>query len=141
MANEAVRGVAAARRAFKALPAISREAIADATEDTAVHIRAGAVRRVPVRFGFLRNAIAMTMSRRTGVAKVGIQSSRHTTPDGKAVDPAAYGRFQEFGTEHHAAHPFMLPAAEAERAAYLYRCKTAGGTIEREMTTIGSRNI
>jgi HK97 gp10 family phage protein len=136
--NEAVRGLAQAKRAFKALPDIAREALADATEETAEHIRAGAVRRVPVRFGFLRDAIAKTMSRRTGVAKVGITRGTHITPDGSKVDPARYGHLQEFGSEHNPAHPFVLPAAEEQKDPYLRRAKDAGKTIERDMGALGT---
>jgi HK97 gp10 family phage protein len=140
MATEAVRGLAQAKRAFKALPDIAREALGDATEETAIQIRAGAVRRVPVLYGFLRDHIAMRMSRRTGVAVVGTTRGTATTPDGKVVSPSLYGRFAEFGTVRHGAQPFMIPAAEEQRGPYLTRAKASGRVIEKDMAAIGLRN-
>ena len=137
--NEAIKGLSQCRRAFKALPDIAKQAYADANEDTAEHIRAGAVRRVPVRYRFLQNAIVMRMNRKTGVAKVGVTNGASVTPDGKTVDPSKYAHFQEFGTEHHAAHPFMIPATEEQRGPHLQRSRQAGKTIERDMSAIGSR--
>ncbi len=136
-----VRGLAAAKAAFKALPDIAREAVADATEETAEQIRAGAVRRVPVLYGFLRDHIAKRMSRRTGIAVVGIEKGSATTPDGKTVYPSVYGRYAEFGTVHHPPHPFILPAAEEQRLPYLQRVKESGRIIERDMAAIGLRNL
>jgi HK97 gp10 family phage protein len=137
VANEAVKGLAQCRRAFKALPEITRNALADANEETAEHIRAGAVRRVPVRFAFLQRAITMRMNRKTGVATVGVARGQHVTPDGQMVDPARYAHFQEFGTEHHDAHPFMIPATEEQKGPHLQRVRAAGTQVERDMGAIG----
>ena len=141
MATEAVRGLAQAKRAFKALPDIAREALADATEETVIQIRAGAVRRVPVLYGFLRDHILSKMSRRTGVGRVGIASGTAVRPDGTVVSPSTYGHFAEFGTVHHGAQPFMIPAAEEQRNPYLQRAKASGRAIENDMAAIGQRNL
>lgn len=157
--NEAVRGLSALRRQFKALPEITRDALADATEETAEQIRAGAVRRVPVRFGFLRDHIAAKMNRQSGVAVVGI--ARGSTVIGGVrvrgivvagrggsslksegagfFQPTKYGHFAEFGTIHEHPRPFMLPSAEEQRGPYLQRAKDAGKAIERDMAAIGAR--
>ena len=140
MANvgrEAVRGLSGLRRAFKVLPDVVREALADATEETAERIRAGAVRRVPVRYGFLRDAIAMRMNRRTGMAKVGIEKVTRTSPDGAKTEPRRYAHLVEFGSEHNGAQPFMIPSAEEQRSPYLQRAKAAGTVIERDMSRVG----
>lgn len=137
--KEAVKGLGALKRAFKALPDITREALLEATEETAEQVRAGAVRRVPVRYGFLRNHIDKMISRRTGVAKVGITKGRETRPDGVVAEPKRYAHLAEFGSIHNAPAHFMLNAAEEERLAYLDRCRKAGQAIERDMATIGSR--
>lgn len=138
--KEAVRGLAALRRAFKAMPEVARDALLEATEETAEHVRAGAVRRVPVRYGFLRSHIDTTISRRTGVARVGVTKGKETRPDGVVVEPRRYAHLVEFGGVHNDATHFMLNAAEGERLAYLERCRKSGVRIERNLATIGGRN-
>jgi hypothetical protein len=49
------------------------------------------------------------------------------------VNPAKYAHLVELGTSHSRAFPFMLPAVEAQREAYLQRCREAGQRIERTM--------
>ena len=139
--KEAVQGLAQARKAFKALPDIAREALADATDETAEYVRAAAVRRVPVRFGFLQKHIAKKVSRKTGVATVGIAKGQDTTPDGKRVDPSRYAHLVEFGSVHNEASHFMLNSLEEQRGPFLERCRKAGKTIEADTANVGSRFV
>lgn len=139
--KSAIKGMAACRAAFKALPDVSREALADAVEETAIRIRAGAVSRVPVRYGFLRNHIDMRVNRKTGSGVVGVTKGAETTPDGHLANPRKYAHLVEFGTIHSEARPFMIPSAEEQRGPFLQRCKEAGKKIERDTATIGSRNL
>jgi HK97 gp10 family phage protein len=140
MAAGDVLGLREAKAAFKRLPAVVRERIGDATRITVAEIARGAASRVPVRYGFLKRHIASTFSAQTGVGKVGITPGVERLPDsGRVVNPATYAHFPELGTRRMPAEPFMLPAAEAEKAAYLERCKAAGRGIERDMAT--GRNL
>ena len=137
--REAVQGLAALKRQFKALPDVAREALADAAEETAIQVAAAARRRVPVRYGFLRDDIASTVSRTTGVAKVGLVKRVHMIPGGGPAKPSRYGHLVEFGTVQSEAQPFMLPSLEEQHGPYLQRAKAAGTTIERDMAAIGQR--
>lgn len=137
--KEAIKGLRECRAAFKALPDITKEALVDAAEETAEQVRAGAVRRVPVRFGFLRDHIEKKVNRKTGVARVGVTKGTATTPDGKTVEPSRYSHLVEFGSVNGSAQPFMIPAAEAEREPYLNRVRKAGKEIERDTAAIGLR--
>lgn len=128
-----------AKAAFNALPDIVREAMNDATEVTLERIRASAVQRVPVRYGFLRDRIKWKLNRKIGFGRVGISNEQATTPDGKTVYPSLYGKFAEFGTIHQHAHPFMAPAAEAEVNPHIQRCRDARSLIEKEAAAIGNR--
>jgi HK97 gp10 family phage protein len=53
-----------------------------------------------------------------------LSNSIHVEPDHKPferviADAVAYGVYQEFGTSHMAAHPFMIPAIEHNRKSFL----------------------
>ena len=84
----------------------------------------------------------MSMSRKTGVAKVGI-GPRETVrlPGGVGIEqPTQVAHLIEFGHggPHPApAYPFMLPAAEGERSNYLQRCQAAGQDAERAIAGTG----
>lgn len=140
MARPSIKGMIAARKAFQALPEITREALLDAVEETAERIRAGATQRVPVRYGFLSKHIGKTISKRSGFAAVGIAKGDETSPRGKRVQPWRYAHFSEFGATHIVDNkPFMMPAARAEEHDYVQRAKAAGPQIERDMSRIGAR--
>lgn len=139
--NAAIKGMVACRAAFKALPDITREALADAVQETAAHIRLGAIFRVPVRYGFLRNHIDMRVDRKTGTGFVGVRKGAEVTPDGHLAQPTKYAHLVEFGTIHIEARPFMIPSAEEQRRPFLDRCKQSGKKIERDTATIGLRNL
>jgi HK97 gp10 family phage protein len=135
MPNVKLEGLKAMRAAFKALPEVTRDRLNEATEKTAFSLLQRALALVPVLTGALKSKLNWTISRTTGIAKVGIEKGLVGDEN-----PALYGHLVEFGHAgpHPApAHPFMIPAAEAEREPYLDRCRDAGKNVERDMATIG----
>jgi hypothetical protein len=81
-------------------------------------------------------------SKRNAGSTVYLAGKTGTAAGGKVISPAKYGHLVEFGSRARAwksgkstgsmpAHPFMIPAAESERANYLTRCHEAGAAIEK----------
>jgi HK97 gp10 family phage protein len=97
--------------AMRRLPeVVQRDYMNDAVEQGAQVILADAVLRAPVEFGDLVESLMLRITRQ-----------RNTGGDPRAeVGPSKeeqhVGRFQEFGTAHHAAHPFLRPALESRGA-------------------------
>lgn len=85
---------------------LQREALEDAVRDGAAVVRYEAMRLVPVRTGKLKRSltIRVTKQRNTGGDPRG--------EVGPSKQEQHIGRFQEFGTAHHAAQPFLRPAIE-----------------------------
>jgi HK97 gp10 family phage protein len=69
-------------------------------------IAADARRRAPVQTGYLRSSI------RAESVSIGKTA--------QIVVGADYGRFVEWGTYKMAAHPFLTPALEADKAAFFH---------------------
>jgi HK97 gp10 family phage protein len=93
------------------LPLIAAAAVAKAEEHTrkaAFDIEAHAKANAPVDTGNLRNSINTTGS---GLAY-------------EVTSPAVYSVYQEYGTRKMAAHPFMTPAVELVRPAFLAAMRT-----------------
>jgi len=154
MARVSIRGLVQARQAFQRLPAAFREAMGDATRTTASEIARLAKAKVRRRFGYLQKQIAFSASARTGTAKVGIATgtftragvggSALTARGASAARPTKYGHLVEFGhvlkTRGGLAigtvrpYPFMVPAAEAQRAPYAQRVAAAGKKVERDFS-------
>lgn len=95
------------------LPSIRRSLrpkVAKEVETAGLNIENGAKQRVRVKTGTLRRSI-------------------HTTKTGEMsleVGPSVeYGLYQEFGTRRMAAHPYLIPAAEAESPHFITRVKKA----------------
>lgn len=143
MSRVSVKGLIEARKAFQALPENTREALLVATEETVGAVKLGAVQRVPVWLGVLRNHIGTTFSKRSGFGKVGLVSETVTIADGqgepRTVNAAKYGPLVEHGTSRTEAQPFMLPAAESQRVAYAQRLKAAGRRLEQRYGNGGGR--
>lgn len=112
-------GIAAARKQFARLPEVVRQQINEAVDVTRKAALEGARARVPVDTGALKKSLRSTMDKRRGAAKVTAR--------------APHAHLVEFGTVHMDAHPFMLPAAEAERDNFVRRATEAGRRIEQEM--------
>ena len=88
------------QRALKALPAIAREEAQRTMDVTAFQVHRGALRRVPVRTGRLKRAIAWKSRPRSLSSVVGID------------DPQAfYWKFLEYRTSRTEPHRFFRPAA------------------------------
>jgi hypothetical protein len=134
-----VKGLAAAKAAFRRLEPVFRERIAEANAQTAQVIALIARQRVRRRFGILADHIATSVSRVSGVAKVGLGPRETVTlPDGRGTEqPTHIGHMVEFGTAHSAAFGFMLPAAESERENHLQRVRAAGRQAEQQLGAAG----
>jgi hypothetical protein len=116
----------------------------------------------------LYNALGFTMNMKNGRGRAGIQNvttrisndsaskrtfkvkgrivstvSRSGAVTQRVVRPSKYGHLVEFGARggQMRAAPFMLPAAENQKAPYLDRCRQAGKAIERHAANIGMRNL
>ena len=169
MATDTVKGFAAARRAFQALPQITRDRLNVATETTVREIARSAKARLAsspsIQTRSLYNAVGWSMNLRTGRGKAGVGNvttvlsvggrtvrvrgvlvagkggSASTAAGARKINPKRYAHLVEKGARHMAAEPFMVPSAEAETQPYLRRCQVAGRAIEQAMATIGSRYL
>jgi HK97 gp10 family phage protein len=92
------------KRELKELPDELRKGIRKAVRSSASAIRTGARKRVPVDSGDLKKSIRFKTDRDGLGAVVKVHEY--------------YGHFIEFGTSSIPAHPFLRPAAEAERKAF-----------------------
>jgi HK97 gp10 family phage protein len=120
-----------ARAAVERLPSVVTAALRDAARRTAVRIRDGARQRVPVLTGWTRDHIELTevpdeklfiVSAGSDRPRVGISlhtsrktGRKHTQRVTLNMLPA----WLEYGTATMSARPFMRPAVEAERSAYV----------------------
>jgi HK97 gp10 family phage protein len=95
------------------LPAIAaavRPAVSAEVKKATLAIQAGAQAKAPVKTGTLRRSI----------------TSQFPTDLSGVVGPSvSYAIFQEMGTRHHAARPFMRPAAEAVLPGFAAAVKAA----------------
>lgn len=160
--KSALIGLVEAKAAFKAATPIIQDKLADATEATVRVIAFQAQTNVRRRFGILAQHIRWSMSRATGVGKVGIGPRETIWTQGKvqlgarvagdigaarlrsqgaiSETPTAIAHLIEFGHggPHPApAYPFMIPAAEGERENYLQRCRNAGQEAEQTIAATG----
>lgn len=156
-----VRGLREAKAAFQALPQIVRERMLSAVETTVREIVRGAQARLQASPSIitrnLYNHVRFTLNKKSGRGRVGIASGetkvsslalRRTVKIKGIVMQDARGRqrvdkpsrrahFIEFGTRHHPAEPFMIPAAKSQEQPFLARAKEAGKGIEQDMAAIG----
>jgi HK97 gp10 family phage protein len=106
--NIEAKGFAELDRLLQRLPdEVAREHLTDAVEAGANFIKVEAARRAPRDEGDLAASITVHMTKQ-----------RNTGGDPRAeIGPSKkeqhVGRFQEFGTAHHAAHPFLRPALDS----------------------------
>lgn len=159
-----IQGLRSAKAAFQALPDIVRENMLEATTVTVQQIARIAQGRLlaspSIQTRNLYNAIAWKVTKTNGRGRVGVTSGQTILSNlatrkrvkvkgiivagkgGGAIDrPSRRAHFIEFGTRHHAAEPFMIPAAEGQAQPYLQRCREAGKDIERDTAAIGLRNL
>jgi hypothetical protein len=139
--STSVQGLSEMRAAFKRAPEVTRLRLGEAVEQTAFAVLQRAKALVRVRSGSLKSALNYAFNDKTGEAKVGVERDPLGGSGGAGVAmPSKYAHLVEFGHEGPhpaAAHPFMLPSAEAEREPYLQRCHAAGQAIERDLSTVG----
>lgn len=166
-----VQGLREAKAAFQALPAITRDALANATFATTSEIARIAQQRLrsnpSIRTRTLHDAIGFQMNWKSGRGRAGIKNvtttlrvngrkvkvkgrivagrngSASTAQGAKRIRPSQYGHLVEFGgrSGKMPAEPFMIPAAESQKGPYLDRCKHAGKAIEQRMSAIGRRLV
>ena len=134
--------------AFKRTPEVAQERLGDATDATTYAVLSRARARVRIRSGALKAALDRSYNKKTGIGLVGIRKGAKLIIAGEGgsalhskgaarYTPGSYGHLVEFGHANAAAHPYMIPAAEAERDPYLGRCREAGKAIERDMAAVG----
>lgn len=140
--SSAVRGLAAAKAAFRNIDPVLKEKLADANGQTAQMIAFKAQQNVRRRTGTLARHIRWTVSKVTGIAKVGIGPREAVAIPGQKNPefPTHIAHLIEFG--HGGPHPagalaFMIPAAESEREAHLDRVRTAGQQTEQQLGGFG----
>lgn len=165
--QDRIRGFRAAKAAFQALPQVTRDRLNVATELTAREIarlaKANLLASPSVQTRALLNAVGWTMNAKSGRGRAGVANvtttvtvgsrrirvrglliagrggSARTAAGAKTVNPRRYAHLVEFGTRRFPAEPFMLPAAEAEKAPYLARCRATGRPIEQDLAAVGAR--
>lgn len=122
-------------RALKALPKrLSRKVQNDALREAAEPMRAEMSRLAPRRppKPDLRDHIVISLAK-------GEDSKEAAVAVGPARPNYFYGSFQEFGTKHHAAQPFMRPGFDAMVRESL---QILGAAVWRELAARGvSRSV
>ena len=90
-----------------------------AVRKAAFDVESNAKIRAPFETGNLRNSIQTTMEPGDLEATVDIAPNKRPGASASAATAAEYGVYQEFGTSKMGAHPFMMPAAEIVRPAFV----------------------
>lgn len=110
-------------RTLNQLPAaFSRKIILDALKEGAEPIRDTAAILAPRHTGDLAGGMTISTTNRLGGTAGGRWQERGETEHAVAVGPSKdeyYGLFQEYGTVHHSAHPFLRPAFDQQGAQAL----------------------
>lgn len=154
-----IQGLREAKAAFQRLPAALREELNEATELTLKLIVSRARSRVitspSIQTRALLNAIGYSLNKKSGRGRAGITAvttkisvgsskirikgflvagkggSASTAKGARLIRPSRYAHFIEFGTRRQRAEPFMIPATEQSKAAYLSACRDAGQRLEQ----------
>ena len=90
----------------------------DVVRKTAFYVEADAKQKAPFETGNLRNSIQTHMEPSATEAVIDIAENRAPGSSATSATAAEYGVYQEFGTSKMAAHPYMTPAAEANRGPF-----------------------
>lgn len=161
-----VQGLRALKAKFQAFPEIVREHLNIANELTVKEIKRQAQARLEaspsIRTRALYNAVDYRVTKSNGTARVGVTSgstvlnvggtrvrvkgvivsgrggSALTSQGAMLIRPSRYAHLVEFGASHMPAEPFMLPAAESQRGAYVERVKAAKAGIVRDVSNVGA---
>ena len=102
-------GVSKLRRKLRRMPEAVQAPVKRAIAAAAEELRFEMLKRVPVRYGDLAGGIEVKLSRDKLAATVGVGAK--TTRARREVGWRA--KFEEFGTIHTPAHPFVFPALKA----------------------------
>lgn len=133
--NGKIHGLKEARENFARLPELTQKHFQTATRESAQMIVSRARLRVPVRFGFLKNALDYGFDKKAGVAMIGSRKEKHAIPKStKTAQPSKYLHLVEFGTSRTKATPVIRPAAEAERPNFEKQMRGAGKDVERDLS-------
>jgi hypothetical protein len=136
------------REAFKALPKETRKAMKAATLRAAKRIETRARPLVPIRFGYLRDALGSKVTA-AGTGIVGIHRRRHVRPGiytrgrrrGQQRNPiltTLHAHLAHDGTVRSRGVPFLTIAAGAEGPQYLREVKDAWqGVVRASARTSG----
>lgn len=111
-----LRGVQSLQNKLRALVPATRAAVRQAVATAALLTESDAKRLAPVDTGRLRSAI------HTELSSNGLRAT--------VVAETNYALFVETGTRYQRAQPFLGPAFEKNRAAFLARLKVAGLNIK-----------
>jgi HK97 gp10 family phage protein len=108
--------------------------------ETAFRIKDKAMRGAAVDTGAMKSGIYVKSSKGNGY-QAAVAAALDKNPDAKVAPdelpdvkegvafvaaPLEYSLFQELGTKNMAAHPFLVPAAESERADFERKLKDVG---------------
>jgi len=143
-------GLKEALAAVAALPEMTRVRVLDATRQAAYRTAQRARPLVPVRYGFLRDALVWKVSR-GGIGVVGIARRRHALPGrggsalvskgARLATTTQYAHLAHFGTRRSRGVPFMTIAANAERQDFQKDVKAAMSGIGADVAQIGMPNL
>ena len=113
-------------------------ALSQIVRTAAFNIQAGAQQNAPVDTGFLKNSIYTVTSSDSNYSAGGEDSKHQLLPEiehptssteAAVAVGASYGVYQEFGWVHGAAQPYLTPAVEAERSAFLAALQQLGDKL------------
>lgn len=96
-----------------------RKATSEIVRKTALDIEAGAKLKAPVDTGYLKNSIYASTAQGSDYS-TGLPEVKPANDQEAIVGVGAeYGQYVEYGTVHMAAQPFLTPAVEANRQAFI----------------------
>lgn len=133
---------------LRALPeAFTRAVVIGALTESAELMRARMAQLAPREPGApdLADNIGISVANRLGDVGGGRWEARHDEEHAVAVGPTKdffYGLFQEYGTIHHAAQPFMRPAFDSEAPKALTALtQELWKPLRDKVTSTGGRNL
>ena len=124
------------------------EVVSQVVRKAAFKIQFLAAAEAPVDTGFLKNSIYVvtdkdsTYSEASAPEKDGqelLPEVEHPRKAGEAIVAvgASYGIYQEYGTSHVPAHPYLTPAAEAVRPEFLHALELLEEKLAESVVTSG----
>ena len=136
MATRTITGLDDVRRALLETPKEARKVFREVIRDTVRIVTQRTQQNAPRDTGALRQAIAEQPPKGSGLT--GYVVVRPGAFMGRT--PSSYIIPLEYGTGP-GARPFIRSTAEAESARYVARLSASGKTLERNLESIGGRNL